>query len=224
MLSSIRLQPKFSANLPPIETYAKEAENPKGPKAFLKLYQATDPNLPHPWLFIHRQNGYKGINILPIVEDEKGDQFVHLIKMKRPPLGGKITLELPAGIVGDNDQNEKALTAAKRELAEETGYDIKKIQLLAENDIPYLPGMATELNQYAIALAKDTGKQPKFDNCEKQIIVGKLKLPLSVFADHQKFTQWLKQMDKEGYLIGPNILLSRALMPPVKNNKLDLKA
>jgi hypothetical protein len=31
-------------------------------------------------------------------------------------------------------------------------------------------------------------------------------------------------MDKEEYLVGPNILLSRALMPPLKNNKLDLTA
>ncbi|MCH2163003.1 MAG: NUDIX hydrolase, partial [Phycisphaerales bacterium] len=39
----------------------------------------------------------------------------------RPPVNGRV-LELPAGLVGDEEAGEASLDAARRELLEETGY------------------------------------------------------------------------------------------------------
>lgn len=49
------------------------------------------------------------------------DGRVVLIEQHRPAVDASV-LELPAGLAGDEDDEESLLTAAKRELEEETGY------------------------------------------------------------------------------------------------------
>lgn len=50
-----------------------------------------------------------------------GDGRVVLVEQHRPPVNGSV-IELPAGLAGDTDDQESLLTAAQRELEEETGY------------------------------------------------------------------------------------------------------
>ncbi|MEM6551106.1 MAG: NUDIX hydrolase [Planctomycetota bacterium] len=49
------------------------------------------------------------------------DGRVVLIEQHRPPMDGSV-IELPAGLAGDVDDTESLLSAARRELEEETGY------------------------------------------------------------------------------------------------------
>ncbi|AOT69228.1 NUDIX hydrolase [Geosporobacter ferrireducens] len=58
------------------------------------------------------------------------DEENHLLMVEqyRYPIGGKL-VELPAGLI---DEGEEPLEAAKRELAEETGYEAEHWQLLTE--------------------------------------------------------------------------------------------
>ena len=71
------------------------------------------------WEYVSRARGIKAAVILPI----DGDHLV-LVEQYRVPHGGRV-LELPAGLIGDEDhyEGEDPLAAAKRELVEETGYD-----------------------------------------------------------------------------------------------------
>lgn len=71
-----------------------------------------------------------GIVILVPVTDENR---IVLVEQYRVPAGGCV-LELPAGLVGDvpGRHRESLVTAAKRELIEETGYSARHMRFLTE--------------------------------------------------------------------------------------------
>ena len=69
------------------------------------------------WEFATRKGSRGVVAIVALTADEK----VVLVEQERPAVGGRV-IELPAGLVGDEDDAETALAAAKRELEEETGY------------------------------------------------------------------------------------------------------
>ena len=41
-------------------------------------------------------------------------------------------IDLPAGLSGDGPESEELVTAARRELIEETGYEARRLKLLAQ--------------------------------------------------------------------------------------------
>ncbi len=91
------------------------------------------------WEYVSRSRGIKAAVILAIDEAD----HVLLVEQFRVPLG-KLCLELPAGLVGDDDStpDEDAATAAVRELEEETGYTAARMELLGE--FYSSPGMVSE--------------------------------------------------------------------------------
>jgi ADP-ribose pyrophosphatase len=90
------------------------------------------------WEYVSRARNIRAAVILAI---DAG--HVLLIEQYRVPLG-KVCLELPAGLIGDDDGNEDedSLTSAKRELEEETGYRAAHWQELGE--FYSSPGMLSE--------------------------------------------------------------------------------
>lgn len=74
------------------------------------------------WEYVSRARGIRAAVILAL-DGPPEDPHVILVEQYRVPVGGRV-LELPAGLVGDDDgaDDEHALDAAKRELVEETGY------------------------------------------------------------------------------------------------------
>ena len=75
---------------------------------------------------------------------------VILIEQYRVPIG-KVCLEMPAGLIGDETEGEEALESAARELEEETGYVAAQWEDLGE--FWSSPGMITE----SYTLFKATG-------------------------------------------------------------------
>jgi ADP-ribose pyrophosphatase len=88
------------------------------------------------WEYVARSRGIRAAVILA-VEDE----HVLLVEQFRVPLGAKC-LELPAGLIGDHDVGEDALTSAGRELEEETGYRAAVLEVVGE--FFSSPGMLSE--------------------------------------------------------------------------------
>ncbi|MBC2776587.1 NUDIX hydrolase [Parasphingopyxis marina] len=76
------------------------------------------------WEFVSRVRGIEAAVILAIDEGDDGapaDPHVILVEQYRVPLGADC-LELPAGLIGDEQDGEAPEAAAARELEEETGY------------------------------------------------------------------------------------------------------
>lgn len=90
------------------------------------------------WEYVGRTRGIKAAAILAIE-----DGHVLLVSQYRVPLG-KICLEIPAGLVGDDDgaQGEAPEAAAMRELEEETGYRAERMENCGE--FYSSPGMVSE--------------------------------------------------------------------------------
>ena len=71
------------------------------------------------WEYVSRSRGIRAAVILAVDEDD----HVLLVEQYRVPLS-RNCIELPAGLIGDDDgdEDENPLAAAGRELEEETGY------------------------------------------------------------------------------------------------------
>ena len=104
------------------------------------------------WEYVGRSRGIRAAALFAIDEDEDGTRHVILVSQYRVPLG-RFCLEIPAGLVGDDEgsEGEPAAEAAARELEEETGYRAAHIEVLGE--FYSSPGMVTE----AFTLVKATG-------------------------------------------------------------------
>jgi ADP-ribose pyrophosphatase len=97
------------------------------------------------WEYASRARGIRAAVILAIDAGE-----VILVEQFRVPIG-KVCLEMPAGLIGDETEGEEALDSAARELEEETGYVAAQWADLGE--FWSSPGMVTE----SYTLLKATG-------------------------------------------------------------------
>ena len=90
------------------------------------------------WEYVSRARGIRAAVILAIE-----DGHVLLVEQYRVP-HGRVCLELPAGLIGDDDgaEDEPAEVAAIRELEEETGYTAAHMDDLGEYHSS--PGMVSE--------------------------------------------------------------------------------
>ena len=88
------------------------------------------------WEYVARARGIQAAVILAI---DHGD--VILVEQYRVPLGQRC-LELPAGLVGDEEEGESVETSAARELEEETGYRPDHVEPLGY--FYSSPGMVSE--------------------------------------------------------------------------------
>src|SRR3546814_17920081 len=78
------------------------------------------------WEYVVRTGSITAAVILAV-----DDGHVLLVEQYRVPLG-RNCIELPAGLVGDEDENESVESSAARELEEETGYRAGSVEVLGE--------------------------------------------------------------------------------------------
>ena len=88
------------------------------------------------WEYVERCGGVHAVVILAEFEGR-----IVLVEQARVPLGGRKCIELPAGLVGDEDDKGVEETAIK-ELEEETGFTAGRIEVIGE--FFSSPGMVAE--------------------------------------------------------------------------------
>ena len=88
------------------------------------------------WEYVSRTRGVSAAVILAIDEGR-----AILVEQYRVPVG-RMCVELPAGLVGDEAEGEEAAVAAIRELEEETGYRAERMVELGRFHAS--PGMSSE--------------------------------------------------------------------------------
>jgi ADP-ribose pyrophosphatase len=88
------------------------------------------------WEYVSRTRGVSAAVIVAI-----DDGHIILVEQYRVPLGCNC-IELPAGLVGDDEEGEEVAAAALRELEEETGYRAAKVTALGTFSAS--PGMVSE--------------------------------------------------------------------------------
>jgi ADP-ribose pyrophosphatase len=103
------------------------------------------------WEYVSRSRGIRAAVILAVDEQD----HVLLVEQFRVPLG-KPCIELPAGLIGDGNDNadEDPAAAANRELEEETGYRAGRMEVVGE--FYSSPGMVTEA--FTLLRARDLTK------------------------------------------------------------------
>ncbi len=115
------------------------------------------------------------------------DDRVLFVEQSRIPLGGK-TIEMPAGLVGDQAGEDTLEDAARRELVEETGWSAGRVEVLLVG--PTSSGMSNE----RIAFVRATGLRrvgPGGGDSTEDIIVHEV--------PRADAPAWLMRKRSEGY-------------------------
>jgi ADP-ribose pyrophosphatase len=143
------------------------------------------------WEYVDRVNATGAAIILAVTEDQK----ILLVEQYRIPVHAR-TIELPAGIIGDEPgrTNESHVAAARRELLEETGYAAERIEPLTTG--PASSGMTSErVTLFRASGLRRAGKGGGV--AHEDIVVHEVPL---VDA-----TSWLKAKAGTGVLIDPKV-------------------
>jgi ADP-ribose pyrophosphatase len=143
------------------------------------------------WEYAERVGVAGAVIIVAVTSEQK----VLLVEQYRVPLHGR-TIELPAGIVGDEPgSSEESLTvAAKRELLEETGYEAQAMEALTTG--PTSSGLTSEVVTMLLATGlKRVGAGGGVAN--ENIKVHEIALT--------DVHRWLAEKASEGLLIDPKV-------------------
>lgn len=116
------------------------------------------------WEYVTRNGPQSAVAVVAITDDD----MVLLVEQFRVPVG-EVVYELPAGLAGDveGSEDEALITAAQRELLEETGYEARDWQELCASYTT--PGLADE--RIVFFLARGLEKKGGGGGDEKEEIV-----------------------------------------------------
>jgi ADP-ribose pyrophosphatase len=95
------------------------------------------------WEYAEHRVAKEAVMIVALTDDDK----IVLVEEFRPPVNAPV-ISPPAGLVGDEGP-EEAIEAARRELAEETGYEAGSWELLARG--PGSAGQSSEMITFFLA-------------------------------------------------------------------------
>jgi len=90
------------------------------------------------WQYVERKKGKSAVAVVAVTEDGK----LILTEQFRRPVNARV-LDLPAGLVGDEEGSENPEKTARKELKEETGYACASVEHLATG--PSSPGITSEI-------------------------------------------------------------------------------
>jgi len=89
------------------------------------------------WEFVERLNCTSVVAMIAVTREGE----VILVEQYRPAVGRRV-IELPAGLVGDVDGDASEPRAVRREMIEETGYRVHRVEFIVE--LPASAGLTSE--------------------------------------------------------------------------------
>lgn len=143
------------------------------------------------WEFVERNNPQGAVVIVAVTPDDR----VLFVEQYRIPIR-QLTIELPAGLIGDagHDGDADAADTARRELEEETGWTCGRVVPLHFG--PSSAGMSTEMMHFVRALDLRKVGEGGGDDSEDIIVH---EVPRSEAG------AWLRTMSAQGYSIDPKL-------------------
>jgi ADP-ribose pyrophosphatase len=140
------------------------------------------------WEFVERIKGKSAVVILAVIDDDTDDDRILFVEQFRRPVNARV-IDFPAGLVGDDGNDDPAETA-KKELLEETGYACARVERLTSG--PTSPGITSEtVAFYAASGLEQRGSGGGVGS--EDITVHRI--PRTAVAD------WLKRKNGEGVMI-----------------------
>lgn len=146
------------------------------------------------WEYVEHRVAKESVMVVALTSDGR----IVLVEEFRPAVDADVIC-LPAGLVGDEGP-EDSESAAERELAEETGWEGRKLELLGRG--PGSAGMSSEIVYfYAARDVRATGEQGGREREEIRVHV----VPLAGLAE------WTREKEGAGVLIDPKVWAGLAL-------------
>jgi ADP-ribose pyrophosphatase len=136
------------------------------------------------WESCERTHG-QGMAVIIVACTPQDD--VLFVEQYRVPLGAR-TIEMPAGLVGDNHAHDTLESAARRELVEETGWEAADVQVLLVG--PTSAGMSNE--RIAFVRARDLRKVGDGGGTDSEDITVH-------HVPRREAPAWLMRKQREGY-------------------------
>jgi len=137
------------------------------------------------WEFVERKKGKAAVAVIAVTDASE----LVLTEQARKPVDARV-IDLPAGLIGDEDPHAGAAETAKKELDEETGFACQRVELLTTGTSS--PGITSERVVLARAhglTRTGAGGGVGGENITVHVV------PLEGIGD------WLRSREKEGILI-----------------------
>jgi len=148
------------------------------------------------WEYVERKKGKEAVVVVAITDDNRAI----LTEQLRKPVNARV-IDWPAGLVGDDGENDPAKTA-KKELREETGYECDSVELLTRGTTS--PGITSELvSLYRAVGVRKVGKGGGVGGEDIQVH----EIPLDAIE------QWVKKQNGAGKLIDAKLWAGLYFIP-----------
>jgi len=148
------------------------------------------------WEYVERKKGKEAVVVVAITDDNRAI----LTEQLRKPVNARV-IDWPAGLVGDDGENDPAKTA-KKELREETGYECDSVELLTRGTTS--PGITSELvSLYRAVGVRKVGKGGGVGEEDIQVH----EIPLDAIE------QWVKKQNGAGKLIDAKLWAGLYFIP-----------
>lgn len=149
------------------------------------------------WEFAERSRGLSAVAMIAVTD--AGELI--LTEQFRVPLG-KMVIDLPAGLVGDEEAGEELVVAAKRELEEETGYRATRMKRVFSG--PTSAGLSNEVVN--LLLARGVRKVGEGGGVAGESIAVHL-VPVG------EVLKWCRRYERRtGGMIAPNVIAALGLL------------
>jgi len=137
------------------------------------------------WEFVERKKGKSAVAVIAVTDAGE----IVLTEQARKPVDARV-IDLPAGLIGDEEPSADATATARKELEEETGFTCARVEIVTTGTSS--PGITSE----KIVLARARGLQrhgPGGGVGNENITVHVVPL--------EGAKAWLRQREREGLLI-----------------------